>query len=431
MKTLLLIAGRSNRFWPLSEKSFFPIAGKSLIEHQIDRLKQGGCDDITLVCGPHNKDAAAALGLPIIEQKDMTLGTRGALLSALPLFGSEKVLMVCGNDVVDPSAYATVRETVEGGAAGALLAQKVESYFPGGYLGVDGDRITSIIEKPGEGNEPSDLVNIQIHAHGDASVLLTALQLIDNDRDDGYEQSLATLFADHEYKAVSYEGLWQAVKFPWHVLQVLPHLLGEIPKQSIHPSASVHSTAVIDGNVVIEEGAKVFEHAVIRGPSTIGKNAIVANNALVRGSSIGDSCVVGYNTEIKDSVLHSHVWTHMTYIGDSVVGRNVAFGAGCITANFRLDEAPITSVISGESVDTNLVKLGNIIGDNCRLGIQVSMSPGIKIGVSTFICSNTFVTEDIAENMYARTKDGLLKVSENTSSAPNPEERDIFRPGTK
>ena len=431
MKTLLLIAGRSTRFWPLSEKSFFPIAGKSLIEHQIDRLKKGGCDDITLVCGAHNKDAASALGLPIIEQEDMELGTRGALLSALPSFGSESILMVCGNDVVDPAAYTSVREAVEEGAAGALLAQKVDTYFPGGYVEVNGDRITSIVEKPGEGNEPSDLVNIQIHAHADASVLLDALQKIDNDRDDGYEQALASLFGDHEYKAVSYEGLWQAVKFPWHVLQVLPHLLSGIEKQSIHKGATVHSTAVIDGNVVIEDGAKIFENAVIRGPSTIGKNAIVANNALVRGSSIGDNCVVGYNTEVKDSVLHSHVWTHMTYIGDSVVGRNVAFGAGCITANFRLDEAPITSMISGESTDTNLVKFGNIIGDNCRLGIQVSMSPGIKIGMGTFICSNAFVTEDIADGKYVRMKEGVLKVTDNTSTAPDPEGREQFRSGIK
>ena len=54
MKTLLLVAGRSRRFWPLAEKNLVSICGKTLLEHQIDRLKAAGCSDITLVSVAHN-----------------------------------------------------------------------------------------------------------------------------------------------------------------------------------------------------------------------------------------------------------------------------------------------------------------------------------------------------------------------------------------
>ncbi|HRH93447.1 MAG TPA: NTP transferase domain-containing protein, partial [Candidatus Peribacteria bacterium] len=54
MRTLLIVAGRSTRFWPLSDKNLWPVAGRALLQHQIDRLEEGGCTDVILVAGAHN-----------------------------------------------------------------------------------------------------------------------------------------------------------------------------------------------------------------------------------------------------------------------------------------------------------------------------------------------------------------------------------------
>ncbi len=428
MKALLLLAGRSVRFWPLSEKTLFPICGKTLLEHQIARLQKGGCKDIVLVGGAHNLEAARKIfpNLHSIEQENLDLGMRGALLSALPSFGSEPVMVVSGNDVIESDGYASLIKKAKE-VDGALLAQRVDRYFPGGYLTLDGEKITSIVEKPGEGKEPSDLVNIVAHVHNDTGALLDALGDIDESRDDGYEQALQKLFESRNYVAAPYEGSWQAVKYPWHLLPLLSLLLSETKKRSIHKTAEVDPTAVIDGPVVIGEGVKVLPHATIKGPCTIGARSIVANNALVRDSSIGEDCVVGYNTEVKGSVLHSHVWTHMSYIGDSVIGRNVSFGGGTITANFRLDEQPISSTVKDETVDSGLTKFGSIIGENCRLGIQVGIGPGVKIGSGTFINSGSHVSRDIPEGQFARMKEGSLQLSENRTQAPSPEERGHYK----
>jgi len=430
MRVLLLLAGRSRRFWPLTEKTLFPVCGKTLLEHQVERLRSGGCKDIILVGSEHNLEEARRIfpDLQKVEQEDLELGMRGALLSALPALGSEAVMIVGGNDVIEPKGYKNLIETASrSGVQGALLAQRVEQYFPGGYLEVKSDRIVSIVEKPGEGNEPSDLVNIVAHIHNDASVLLTILQGIKGKNDDAYECALDALFKEHTYHAVPYEGIWQAVKYPWHMVQLLPLLLAEITEQSIDPSANIHSTAIIDGNVIVQGGVKVMPHAVIVGPCFIGKNSIVANNALVRGSSIGERCVVGYNTEVKGSVLHSHVWTHITYIGESVIGRNVAFGAGSVTGNFRLDEGEIQSVVKGEKVGTGLVKFGTVIGNDSRIGIQVGINPGIKIGSRSFISSGTLVSEDVPDGCFASMKKGVITTCDNRIAAPTPEQREQFR----
>ncbi|MAE68297.1 MAG: NTP transferase domain-containing protein [Candidatus Peribacteraceae bacterium] len=425
MNTFLLLAGRSTRFWPLAEKTLFPVCGKTLLEHQVDRLKKGGCENIILVGGAHNLSEAKEIfpDLPMVEQENLDLGMRGAVLSLLKEYGSDPLMIVSGNDVIDPKAYT---ELMNSDADGAILAYKVDRYFPGGYLSIDGGRITGIVEKPGEGSEPSDLVNIVAHVHKDPSALLDALSAA-GDSDDGYEQALATLFASKNYKAISYDGLWQAVKYPWHLIGLAELLLEEITAQSIDPSAEIHPSAEIVGNVVIEAGVRVMHNAVVRGPAYIGKNSIVANNALVRDSSIGDDCVVGYNTEVKASVLHSHVWTHMNYIGESVIGRNVSIGGGTITGNLRLDEGEVTSIVKQEKIGTGRTKFGTVIGNNARIGIHVSTNPGVKIGAGSFISSKTLVNEDIPDEKFVVEKNGILEVRENRTKSSLPKDREQFR----
>jgi len=430
MKVLLLIAGRSKRFWPLSEKTLFPICGTNILEITTGRLKEAGLHDVILIGGAHNLEEVSDRypEFPSIEQKDLNLGMRGALLDALPQCGSESVMIVCVNDVIESGAYKhLITSAAQSNTQGVLLAQRTERYFPGGYLQLEDGRITSIIEKPKKGSEPSDLVNIVAHVHNDAALLLEELTKVKTGTDDGYEQALDALFKEHTYRAVPYEGVWKTVKYPWHMLELLPILLENNTSQHIHPSAEIHPSAVIDGPVVIEEGAKVFPFATIKGPCTIGKRSIIANNALVRNSSIGDDCVVGFASEVKSSVLHSHVWTHSTYIGDSVIGSNVSFGAGSVTGNLRLDEGEIDSDVQDEKINTGLIKFGTAIGDHCRLGIHAGINPGKKIGSGTFIGSHVLIEEDIPDSSFVTMKNGVMCVKPNRSKVPLPEERSAFR----
>lgn len=430
MTAILIFAGRSTRFWPLSEKSFFPIAGTCLLAEQIKRLKSAGMKNIILVAGAHNKKEAKKMfpTMTIVEQKDLELGMRGALLSALPKCKDEKVMIVSANDVIDVSAYKnliTASKDLKSG--GVLLARKVKTYFPGGYLSLKGKRITGIVEKPKPGTEPSSMINLVAHVHADKTALLKALKAVKPTKDDGYEQALDALFQAETYTALPYTGPWQAVKYPWHLLDLLPSLLPS-GKPNIHPSATIHKTAVIEGPVTIEAGVKIFAHATVQGPAYIGENTIVANNALVRGSSIGAHSVVGYSTEICRSILMSNVWTHMNYVGDSVIGDNVSLGGGTTTGNLRLDEAEISSMVQGNPTPTGRIKFGTIIGSDCRFGFQSSTLPGIKIGSGCFINASTLVSTDIPDQSFVKGKQSTeLDVRPNKTQSSHPKDREVFR----
>ncbi len=407
----------------------FPLCGKTLLEHQVDRLKAAGLKDITFVGGAHNVESVRSLfpKAKTVLQRD-EIGMHAALLDALPTVGNDSVLIVGLSDVVDISAYKKVIASMKKGVDGAVLAYEVPRYFPGGYLTLKGTKITGIVEKPGEGNEPSPFVNIVVHAHRSAPELLKELQHTKSEKDDKYEVALASLFGKKNYVAVPYAGAWLPVKFPWHILPLLEYFLasqGQKPK--IHKTAKVHKTAVIEGSVVIAEGAQIYPNAVVRGPAYIGKRTIVANNALVRGSSVGDDCVVGYCTEVKGSALARHVWTHMTYIGDSVIGENVSFGAGSVTGNLRFDEGEILSAHKDTRLQTGLTKFGTIVGNNARLGIHTGIAPGIKIGEGTFVNSGAMVTADIPDNSFVSMKGGEMVVRPNKTKAPTPESRETFR----
>ncbi len=446
MHTLLLLAGRSKRFAPLKEKTLWPFLGEPLLAHQLRRMKEGGLENITFVGGHHNLEEVHQLfpKIPSIEQEDLSLGMRGALLSALKEMKGGPVCIVSSNDVIEPEGYRQlIAASQKEGVDGVVLAQRVNRYFPGGYLvtspnplrdastplaearsaqhDVPFPRIAGVVEKPGEGKEPSDLVNVVAHIHNHPERLLDMLEDISSTRDDAYEVALTKLCKELNYVAVPYEEKWDAVKYPWDILDITERFLSELVssgKSQIPNPKSIHPSAVIEGPVILEEGVRVMPHATIQGPCYIGRGTIIGNNCLIRDSIIGEQCVIGYSSEIARSNLHSHVWTHSTYLGDSVIGRNVAFGSGSVVANFRLDEGEISSMVQEEEVNTQRRKLGIMIGSDVRVGIHTSFAPGVKVGEGSFISSATYVSRDVGESKYVHTKEGVLEERENKAEVP-------------
>ena len=140
----------------------------------------------------------------------------------------------------------------------------------------------------------------------------------------------------------------------------------------------------------------MFEGASINGPCYIGENSVIGGNSLVRDySSLGKNCVVGFSTEIKHSIIENDCWFHMNYFGDSIVSDNCLFGAGTITANYRFDEKKIKVRIGDRKIESNTNKLGAIIGDNCKTGINVCLEPGVKIGPQSMVGPNVDLQDDL------------------------------------
>lgn len=169
------------------------------------------------------------------------------------------------------------------------------------------------------------------------------------------------------------------ITYPWDILAINEQVVGNLSENRI--DGVVRENVTIDGHVEIGEGTVLLPGVYIEGNVIIGKNCKIGPNCYFRGNtSVGDNCHVGQAVEIKNSIIMDGVSAgHLTYIGDSIIGKHTNLGAGTITANFRHDGRNHRSDIDGELVDTGRRKLGCVMGDHVHTGIHTSIYPGRKI----------------------------------------------------
>lgn len=407
MKVVFLCGGIGKRMFPLNEdKLLLKFLGKSLLEHQLARAGEAGLHRFVVVANPDNLQRieeivgnASGVEAEFAVQEE-PLGIADALCKVEHLL-EEEFLVVNPNDVFESLAYSRLIEEGRRGSASAyVLGYRVREHFPGGYLVVDQEnQLKQIVEKPNRGEEPSNLVNILLHLHTDMGKLVDYLKDAQTPEDDVYECALDNMVKDgHRVEVIPYSNFWAAIKYPWHILAIVQHFL-DGSEARISPSAHISPKATVEGKVIIEDNVRVLENAVIRGPAYIGANSIIGNSALVRQySHIGADCVVGYCTEVKGSYIGDKCWFHSSYIGDSVIADGCSFGAGTVLANFRFDEGNISIRVGDEMVDTGLDKLGAMMGENSKTGINASILPGIRIGANSFVGPHVCLTTDLGAN---------------------------------
>jgi bifunctional UDP-N-acetylglucosamine pyrophosphorylase/glucosamine-1-phosphate N-acetyltransferase len=138
----------------------------------------------------------------------------------------------------------------------------------------------------------------------------------------------------------------------------------------------------------------------------IGKNSQIGPNCFIRpATSIGDGCHVGNAVEVKNSIImDGSNAPHLNYVGDSIIGENTNLGAGTITANLRHDRGNVRVEVKGRLEDSGRHKLGAIIGHNVKVGINVSIYPGRKIGSNSFIGPGAIVDRNVPQGHIVTVK---------------------------
>ena len=159
----------------------------------------------------------------------------------------------------------------------------------------------------------------------------------------------------------------------------------------IENDVSIEKGVVIEPNVVIRRGVKIKKDTIVKSFSyledcRIGKNCSIGPFARVRPSSdLQDQIKIGNFVEIKKSKLSSGVKiNHLSYIGDTEVGKNSNIGAGTITCNY-----------DGRN------KLSCLIGDNCFIGSNSSIIAPVKIGSSAYVAAGSVITKNISKGYFA------------------------------
>ncbi len=185
------------------------------------------------------------------------------------------------------------------------------------------------------------------------------------------------------------------IRYPWDLLRANEHWLGGLDEPA--EQGNIHPSAVIEGVVHVGEGTRILPGVFIEGNVVIGRNCKIGPNCYLRGAtSIGDGCHIGQAVEIKNCIILSKTNVgHLSYVGDSILGEKVNFGAGTIVSNLRHDGGNHRSMVDGELLDTGRRKFGTIVGDGVHTGIQTSIYPGRKLWPGTCTRPGEIVQRDV------------------------------------
>jgi UDP-N-acetylglucosamine diphosphorylase/glucosamine-1-phosphate N-acetyltransferase len=405
LQTIILAGGEGKRVFPLAvnkPKPMFKILGKPLIQHVIMTLKKAGLKDFVVVVGHRGEQIrkylgdGSKLGVNInYTVQNASLGMANALETTESL-AEDNFFVVNGDDIFEAALIKKmVRQFMDEDAEIVLSSKPVKKTWKFGIIRVEDEKVTDFVEKPPKGKEPSNLAVVGVY--------ILPKRIFDYYKkipvsDHQYEDAILQFIRDKNVvRAVSYDGFFAGYKYPWDLFTINQHLMDrQVKQQTIEDGTNISERATIDGRVWIGEGSRVFEGACIRGPCYIGENSIIGNNSLVWNySSIGDNCVVGYSTEIKRSLIGDDCWFHINYIGNSIIADNCLFGAGTITANYRFDEKNVRVRVGENRIDSGTNKLGAIVGNNCKTGINACLEPGVKIGPQSMVGPNVDLQEDL------------------------------------
>ncbi len=404
---LLLAGGDSTRFWPLQNKLFFSFLGKPLILFQVEELLKYG-ELVTIVANKINATAIKRLMdnanikfVQILIQKEDYPGMAGAVFSSKNHIKGE-VLIVNGSDLIDYSITAKLNLLINQENKLILVGKKINEYFPGGYFKFDDKKkIIEVVEKPTKDRLPSSIVKLVFDYFADINFLLNYFSQIKTKNDDLYELAINKLLSDDlKQSYFLYHSYWYVLKYPWHILTMMKKFLLTIKESKISSTAIVSKKAIIVGQVVIGDNVKIGDFCKIVGPTFIDDNSVIGDYSMIRESQIGQDCLVGSYTEVARSYIGNNVFLHRNYIGDSVLDNDVMFGAQAVTGNLRFNGEKIFSLVNEEKVDTNMNKLGTVVGKLSKVGINATILPGVKIGKKTWIGPGEIVRYDVEDKTY-------------------------------
>ncbi|MBN2148796.1 MAG: NTP transferase domain-containing protein [Anaerolineales bacterium] len=425
IQAIILAGGIGKRIAPLGinkPKAMFKVMGKPLIRHVLESVQACGMvEKAVVVVGPGESQIEEYLtqnplqGLEIsFTVQEKPLGQANALETARNMVEGS-FLVLNANDIYDPALLTELAQKGIGEALDvSLVGRAVDEPSKFGVMAFDGNgRLSGVVEKPRPEDAPSKIAVIGLYFFSEN--FWKALDATPaGQTDDQLERAYSKLIEAGGGGYIAYDGPFASYKYPWDLLAINELMLKRIDSPRIAETARISPLAVMDGNIVVEEGVRIFENAIIRGPAYIGSDSIIGNQTLIRGgTSIGSFCVVGFGTEISHSILGDHCWTHKNFIGDSIISDNCSFGAGTITANLRFDEGPVKVRVGEQRIATGMPHFGTIMAEDCRTGCNVVLLPGTKMGPNSAIGPGVVLDDDLPSGKIALLQKGSYRIKEN------------------
>jgi bifunctional UDP-N-acetylglucosamine pyrophosphorylase/glucosamine-1-phosphate N-acetyltransferase len=421
MDAIVIAAGEGTRMRPLTDrrpKPLLPVGRTTLLQRIMDQCVDA-VDRFVLVVGYRADEIESVVGrthrgVPVeyVEQAEPR-GTAHAIGRAAGLV-DDRFLALNGDVLVDDGVVENLAAT----DGAAMAVREVEDPQNYGVVETEDGLVTGLVEKPR--NPASDTINAGLYAF--ESSIFDAIERIGASPRGEYEltDAIVRLVEEgHDVRAVEHTGTWLDVGRPWELLEATEHVLGDLDRQLHTPAeadggasrtavtpederaprrieGTVEADAHLNGAVVVEDGARVRSGAYVEGPVVIRSGADVGPNAYVRGATvIGPDARVGHAVEVKNSVLLAGASVgHLAYVGDSILGADVNFGAGTTVANLRHDDESVRMTVKGDRVSTGRRKLGVVVGDGAKTGIGTSLNAGVTLSTDARTPPNATVLRD-------------------------------------
>jgi bifunctional UDP-N-acetylglucosamine pyrophosphorylase/glucosamine-1-phosphate N-acetyltransferase len=433
---IILAAGLGTRMRSQLAKVLHPVAGRPMIHYPVLAAKAAGCVRIVTVLGHQASEVIAALKgfpcQPVIQRQQ--LGTAHAVLQARRWFASLRVPVVILNGDLPLLSGATIRRLLETHRSqpATLSLASVRLSEPAGYgriLRSAGGRVAAVVEEADATPAERGVTEVNGGLYvAEGRWLAEALRKIrpDNAKREYYLTDLVKI-------AVAGGGVVQAVP-----VEASEELLGVNSRLDLahaemrvrerigerHLTAGVtmrHPAMVfIDDEVIIGQDCLLYPMVQLEGRTTVGAGSTVhagvriRNSRLGRGVTVLDGCMIdesevadgavigpfarlrpgarigthakiGNFVEIKRSVIGAgSKVNHLSYVGDTTIGRGTNVGAGTITCNY--DGAH---------------KHATVIGDEVFVGSDVQFIAPVRIGREAVIAAGATITRDVPAGALA------------------------------
>ena len=437
LASIVLAAGKGTRMKSGLIKVLHPVAGLPMIAWPVAAAREAGSDPIVLVIG-HQASAVQGVfrGAPDIccAMQEEQLGTGHAVACAVDALAGFRgtVLILCGDTpllrsetLLNMLAYHRDNEAT----ITVLTALMDEPYGYGRVVRDDSGRVTRIVEQKDATPEEREIreINSGIYCM-DSAFLFGNIKEISNDNAQG-EYYLTDLLAIAVRKGLTclalptddadeIMGVNDRVQLA-EAARILrsrinrDHMLNGVtlidPDQTyidhgvtigadttIHPGCSIGGGSIIGSGCEIEGSVSIsdcrigddchIKAASVLESSALGEDVAVGPMAHLRpGTVLGKKVKIGNFVETKKIVMgEGSKASHLTYLGDAEIGRDVNIGCGTITCNYD-----------------GINKHRTVIGDDVFIGSDVQLVAPVTVGRNSLVAAGTTVTIDVPPDSLA------------------------------
>ena len=426
LSVIILAAGAGTRMRSSKPKVLHEIAGLPMVEHVYNTSMSLGASQVQVVYGHGGEQLKQRCQHFDVEWvlQDEQLGTAHAVQQASPQIDDDNVALVLYGDV--PLIRTETLSELVGKVSGnnvSLLTVKLEHPTGYGRIVRMNDRVVSIVEHKDASDEQLqiDEVNTGILAVR-AGYLNDCLSKIGNDNAQGeyYLTDLIALavkdgnevFTTQAEDSTEVEGVndrKQLAKLERVYQRSLAERLltdgislADPERIDVRGSLIAGSDSFIDINCIFEGDVSIGSGVEI-GPGCVIKNARIGDNCVIKpysviedaeigrlveigpfarirpGTQIMENARVGNFVEIKNTQLGvNSKASHLSYLGDSEIGKDVNIGAGTITCNY-----------DGANKFKTIIKDGAFIGSDTQLVAPVTIGVNATIGAGSTITKDT------------------------------------------